>query len=270
MSIYSSPPVVDPVEVEQWRRSVLRYLVEQGLTTAQARQRMQRLEFELRDLASRLHERYGTPHLGNYRNPTDEFVYIVLSRKTAERAYRKAFYSLTDAGSWDMIAGMSVDEITRLIFGCGLEPKKARALKEGFRRAIQLFGRADLVYAASLSDHDLFDFLKSLPEVGPKSALCVMLFSFGRTTFPVDAHVGRVLARIGVYSGLDLDLKGMNHKMRQARLAELVPPDLRYSLHVNLIAHGRAICKAPSSLCGECFLKSTCACGRASESTSTV
>ena len=42
-------------------------------------------------------------------------------------------------------------------------------------------------------------FLCTLPEIGPKSAACVMMCSLDRPAFPVDAHVGRVLERLGIF-----------------------------------------------------------------------
>ena len=45
----------------------------------------------LRELARILAILYGTPDLGNKADPTDELVYIILSRKTPEKAYQETF-----------------------------------------------------------------------------------------------------------------------------------------------------------------------------------
>ena len=76
-----------------------------------------------------------------------------------------------------------------------------------------------------------------------------MMYSFDRQVFPVDTHVGRVLTRIGLYRELGLDLEGLDHKQLQNVLAELIPPNLRYSLHVNLLVHGREVCTAQRPKC---------------------
>ena len=86
-------------------------------------------------------------------------------------------------------------------------------------------------------------FFATFPKFSGK-AHCVMMYSFGRTVFPSDTHVGRVLARIGPYRELGLSLEGLDHKQLQRELAELIPPNLRYSLHVNLVKHGRAVCRS--------------------------
>src|SRR5690606_4079911 len=150
-------------------------------------------------------------------------------------------------------------QIEKAIRGGGLEAKKARAVASGLRAIRDRFGKADLRLARGLGDDDLFKFLSALPEVGPKSARCVMLYSFGRAVFPVDAHVGRVLARLGCMAPVGIDLGPMNHKARQRALETTIPPDLRYGLHVNLVAHGRAICTATRPLCEGCSLAPRCA-----------
>jgi endonuclease III len=244
---HSSAPPVDRNHVRRWRRISARTNRLAGET-----------ERALRALATELHALHGTPHLGNLRDPTDEYAYIILSRKTRESAYQQAFGALKKLGGWSEIAEMSETRIAAAIHGCGLECKKAHALLAGLRAARARFGAPNFKEAASLDDQSLFDFLRDLPEVGPKSALCIMLYSFGRPTFPVDAHVGRVLARLGVLDHALPGLTQMNHKQRQAALVEAIPPDLRYGLHVNLVAHGRSFCRSASPRCADCPVASRC------------
>src|SRR4051794_35569106 len=92
-----------------------------------------------------------------------------------------------------------------------------------------------------------------------------MMYSFGRRVFPADTHVGRVLSRIAPYRELGLSLDGLDHKKLQRELAELIPPILRYSLHVNLVEHGRAVCKSPRPLCEKCELRNLCRYYRSAE-----
>jgi tetratricopeptide (TPR) repeat protein len=66
--------------------------------------------------------------------------------------------------------------------------------------------------------------------------------------------VGRVLSRLGPYRELGLSLEGRDHKQLQRDLAELIPPNLRYSLHVNLVMHGRTVCRSIGPLCERCEL----------------
>lgn len=259
MEGHARPPVVPPDAAERWRARMVDRLRVGRTSAARARARLERLEGALRVLAIRLHRAHGSPHLGNYSDPTDEFVFIVLSRKTAERAYVPAFASLKRVGSWQRVLDLGKSRIKSLIHGCGLEGKKATAIVGGLQAIAERFGATDLSRASGLSDDELFAFLASLPEVGPKSARCVMLYSFGRLTFPVDAHVGRVLARLGVMEAIGVDLRPMGHKERQQALEDTIPPDLRYGLRVNLVAHGREICRAATPACHACVLVPDCA-----------
>ena len=100
---------------------------------------------------------------------------------------------------------------------------------------------------------EVLAYLLSLPGIGPKTAACVALFSLRLPAFPVDTHVRRVAARLGlVPPGADLVAA---HRV----LAEVVPPGRRYSLHVHLIGLGREICQARRPRCEMCPLAAVCA-----------
>ncbi len=256
-SEFARPPAVSDSLVNAWRTRTLERLLER-FPPEHAGRLLDKVENHLRDLSVTLHGLHGTPHLGNMADPTDEFVYIVLSRKTAERAYAPAFRRLKEFGSWAAIMDLPEDRVVNLIHGSGLESKKASAIIAGLRTITARFGKPDLSLAVRLEDPDLFDLLAGLPEIGPKSALCVMLYAFRRPVFPVDAHVGRILARLGVFRPWDIDLRSLDHRQRQRVLIDVVPPDLRYPLHVNLIQHGRLTCTATSPSCSECALSTMC------------
>ena len=75
---------------------------------------------------------------------------------------------------------------------------------------------------------------------GPKTAACVLLFALGRPAMPVDTHVYRVASR------LPLIPPGTNSVRAHATLEALMDGDAErtYRFHVEMIAHGRAICQA--------------------------
>jgi endonuclease III len=213
----------------------------------------------LHEINRLLEEEYGTPHLENKDDPVDELVYIILSRRTREAAYQAGFRALKDRfTSWDYVleaANVTVEETIR--FG-GLGQKKATSIKNALATLVERFGSCTLEPTRSWSDDELMKFLCSLPEVGPKSALCVMMWSLDRPSFPVDAHVGRVLERVGIWSEVGLSLKGTGHKVKQAILADLVPPSIRRSLHVNALVHGRSVCKPARPRCDTCRIAPLC------------
>ena len=210
---------------------------------------------------------YGSPDLGNKPDPTDELVYILLARHTREGAYQQAFEALKRRFStWDELLDAPRDEVERLVYSGGLSGKKTVALYAALGKLRETFGSCTLEPAREWPDEKLEAFLCELPEIQRKSAYCVMMYSFGRQVFPADTHVGRVLSRIGPYRELGLSLEGLDHKKLQRELAELMPPNLRYSLHVNLVEHGRAVCRSPKPLCGQCEMRNLCRYYRTAES----
>ena len=213
----------------------------------------------LREVARILAVLYGTPNLGNKEDPTDELVYIILSRKTPLQANQETFAALKARfPRWDDLLTAPRKEVEKLVSHGGLAGKKVTSLFGAMARLKETFGRCSLDDARDWSDEKLEELLCSMPEIQRKSAYCIMMYAFHRAVFPADTHVGRVLTRLGPYRELGLDLQGLDHKKLQRLLADLSPPNLRYSLHVNLVEHGRAVCRAPKPLCERCDLRSFC------------
>ncbi len=96
--------------------------------------------------------------------------------------------------------------------------------------------------------------LLRLPGVGPKTAACVLLFSLGLPALPVDTHVHRVALRIGLIPpGTTAEAA---HRLLEALVGE--DRDRVYAFHINMIAHGRAVCRARSPNCAVCPLQECC------------
>lgn len=221
---------------------------------------------QLREIARILSCLHGTPSLGNKPDPVDELVYIILARKTREDAYQQTFEALKGRfASWDELLETPASVVEDLVFPGGLSGKKTLSLYGALQTLRDRFGTCTLEPAKEWTDEELEHFLCSLPEISRKSAYCIMMYALGRAVFPVDTHAGRVLARLGPYRELGLSLDGLDHKQLQAVLADLVPPNLRYSLHVNLVVHGRELCRSARPLCDRCDLRKFCSSYRAAE-----
>jgi len=222
----------------------------------------------LREIARILAVLHGSPDLGNKTDPTDELVYIILARKTRESAYQQTYDRLKGKfARWDDLIDSPRRLVEKLVFSGGLSEKKTTSLFGALGKLRDTFGSCTLEPARSWSDEELERFLRGLPEIERKSAYCIMMYSFGRKVFPVDTHVGRVLGRLGPYRKIGLSLDELDHKRLQKSLADLIPPNLRYSLHVNLITHGRRICRNINPLCDRCELRRFCAHYRRNELT---
>ncbi|MBV9269482.1 MAG: endonuclease III [Candidatus Eremiobacteraeota bacterium] len=93
--------------------------------------------------------------------------------------------------------------------------------------------------------------LEALPGVGRKTANVVMSVAFEEEAIAVDTHVFRVSHRLGLTTGkMPRDVEN--------DLMKLVPREKWRHAHHWLILHGRAICKAPTPLCGACPVKKIC------------
>jgi DNA (cytosine-5)-methyltransferase 1 len=262
------PPRAFPPEVREWReRMVDRILLEhkrfpavsRGATRDVVREKLDESIAWIREVNRILELVHGTPTLGNKRDPVDELVYIALSRKTREDAYQSTYDQLKSTfPHWEDLLDQPPKRIERIVASGGLGKKKARSLVGALAAIKGRFGSCTLRPASRWTDQEIEEFLCSLPEISRKSAYCIMMYSMGRKVFPVDTHVGRVLQRLGLYRDLGLDLRGHDHKQLQTTLADLIPPNLRHALHVNLVVHGREVCKAVGPDCKHCELRKFC------------
>ena len=197
---------------------------------------------------------YRSPNHGNKSRPMDELIYIHLSKKTNERGYSEAFNRLSsEFPNWEGLADADPKDVRNLIESAGLGNQRTRELLANIKRIRSEFGHLNLDQLHHWNSKKIFNFLTSLRGIGPKSAFCVMMYSLNTQVFPVDTHVHTVCERMGFIVG------GLDHDKAQAVLAELFPKRLRYSLHVNMVAHGRNICrKQGRPLCELCCLSKFC------------
>lgn len=107
-----------------------------------------------------------------------------------------------------------------------------------------------------MRDEECEGFLTGLPGVGKKVARCIMLYSLNRQVFPVEAHCWRITSRIG-WNGSDRNISSRTNAAMDY-LQNLIPPALRFSLHVNMVSHGRKICTARKPKCSECVIMTYC------------
>lgn len=193
----------------------------------------------------------------NRKNPLDELFFILCSVKRSEKVYLEAFKSLKRSfPRYELLATASVKKISKAVAWGGLQNQKAAAAQKIVSRLTESFGRPTLAPLKKMSDEECERFLTELPGIGKKAARCVMLYSLDREVFPVDAHCWRIAGRLG-WNG-----NGSNNREASDNavdhLQDIVPPAVRFSLHVNMISHGRKICTARSPKCGDCIIASYC------------
>ncbi len=209
-------------------------------------------------VAELLEAEYHSPRLGNKRNPLNELLYIKLSLRTTGPSFERVYADFKRRfPKWEDVYQAEIKEVAEALFNAGLSNQKARNLKNILHRLKSDFGKVSLSSLKDLSDKEVEDYLFSLPGVGKKSARCIMLYSFDRKVFSVDAHCFRIIKRLG---WVKQEIK-YNDKIAD-KIQEMIPSRLRYSLHVNMVAHGRALCLERHPKCKVCPLLKLCPFGQ--------
>jgi endonuclease III len=201
---------------------------------------------------------YGEPSrsrlpLGNKRDPLDELIYILLTVQTQYGvddvwdALKKRF------PTWDHVLRAREESLQRVIAPLGLSQQRAKRIRLVLRAVRDEMGTMSLRPLRRMDAAEAEAFLTSLPGVGLKVARCVLMYSCGHEVLPVDAHVLRVSKRIGLLSD------EMPWAEAHEAIHEVVPPEYRYSLHVNLVRLGRDVCGARTPQCDGCPVARLCA-----------
>ncbi|MCX5678458.1 MAG: endonuclease III [Candidatus Omnitrophica bacterium] len=200
-----------------------------------------------------LKKAYGNPRPFKALDPVDELIKTVLSQNTNDRNSLGAFAVLKEHfSSWGALMKADTRHVARLIKHAGLANIKAARIKEILAEIKRREGKISLAFLERADLKVGIEYLKSLKGVGPKTAACVLLFSFRRPVMPVDTHIFRVTKRLG--------LIGSKTGIEEAHdiLTGMTPKHLIYELHLGIIEHGRRTCKAQNPRCGFCVLYNLC------------
>ena len=203
----------------------------------------------VRAIRDRLRELYGRPEQRPHGEPVAELVRTILSQNTNDTNRDVAYARLRERfPAWEEVRDAPLDEVEEAIRPGGLAPQKAPRIQAALA---ELDDRLDLSWLKDAPREQALDFLTSLPGVGRKTAACVLIFSFGRPEIPVDTHVYRVGGRLGL-----LPPKASFERAHDEMRAITDPADA-YEVHINLIEHGRAVCR-PRPRCEDCALRRMC------------
>jgi endonuclease-3 len=201
---------------------------------------------------------YGEPQRKKQRDPLDELVVTILSQNTADVNSSRAYESLRERfPDWEQVLAADTDEVAEAIRIGGLANIKAGRIQRILEKLQEERGELSLKFLEEKQVEEARDYLLSLHGVGPKTAACVLLFSLHKPAFPVDTHVHRVTQRLGLIP------EDASRKKTHTLLEEIVPPDIYYPLHLNLIQHGRTLCASRDPQCYNCPLAEDCDYARA-------
>jgi endonuclease-3 len=211
----------------------------------------------LRQLARLVHRRllkaYGEPTWRDRKPPVDELVSTILSQNTNDLNRDRAFEMLrARLPTWEAVRDAPRRQVIRAIRVAGIANQKGPRIQAALRAITGERGRIELDFLRDKPAEEVREWLLRIKGVGPKTAAIVMQFALDLPAFPVDTHIHRVAGRIGLRPP-----KAGRERTHQI-LAELFAPETYYAAHLNLIRHGREVCKAGRPRCEQCSLTDLC------------
>ena len=179
-----------------------------------------------------------------YESPYELIVAVILSAQCTDKRVNlitPAFFRRFPGP--EQLAAAKQEEVFEMIKSCSYPNNKAKHLRGMARVLVEKFDNQVPKDVESL---------QQLPGVGRKSANVIAAVIHKMPVMPVDTHVFRVSARIGLTRGAKNPLQAEN------QLYEVFPGKLIPHAHHWLILHGRYICQARKPKCGECGLQAVC------------
>jgi endonuclease-3 len=178
---------------------------------------------------------------------------IILSQATSDTNSDRTFSALKKRfPTWDALLRARTDTIAETIRSGGLANQKAAVIKDVLRQIKEERGTLDLDFLHDLESEEAERYLSQFRGIGPKTRACTLLFACGKEVFPLDTHIFRVLRRVGLIPQKCSDSRA--HEI----MNRIVPEGKFYSFHVNLIRHGRTLCRPRDPLCERCPIVEYC------------
>ena len=180
----------------------------------------------------------------NYRNGYELLVAVILSAQCTDKRVNMVTPALFEKlPTAEAMATASIEDIYSLIKSISYPNNKAKNLSAMARKLVDEFN--------GLLPQDL-ELLQELPGVGRKTANVIGAVRWDMNVMPVDTHVFRVSARIGLTKNAKTPLQC------EEQLTKHFPKNLLSKAHHWLILHGRYVCTARAPHCNECGIKDYC------------
>jgi endonuclease-3 len=219
----------------------------------------------LRATLRKLKQVYGSPRWAPNHDPLGELVATILSQNTSDVNSDRAYAALrTTFATWEEVAEARPDNLARVIRSGGLAKLKGQRIQQMLHTLKIHQGDLRLDFLLDMPMPAARAFLAEFAGVGPKTVACVLLFACGHPAFPVDTHIYRVTTRLGLLPA------GCTAERAHGVLEPIIPPAQVYAAHVNLIRHGRTVCKARLPDCQHCCLRTSCSYPQPSTQTGAV
>ena len=179
----------------------------------------------------------------DHRNPFELLVATILSAQSTDRTVNSVVPQVyARYPTPEKLAAADLGELEVVIHSTGFFRSKARSLK-GMAEAV--VDRFDGEVPTRIED------LVTLPGVGRKTANVVRSVAMGLPGLPVDTHVLRLSARLGLTT--ETDPVKVEHVLNA-----MISAEERGAFSLRLIRHGRRVCDAKRPACDRCVLAEFC------------
>lgn len=205
-----------------------------------------------------LERAYGAPAIESKSDALDMLVRIVLSQATSDINSDRAYTILKQRfPSYEKLLRAAPATLEATIRGGGLAKQKSATILNFLKQLKETRGKLSLDFLDELSTDEAVAFLQNFRGIGPKTIACTLLFALNRSVFPLDTHIFRILRRVGILPAKCSDTHAHN------LMNEIVPDGKHLSFHVNLIRHGRTLCRPRNPACERCPIVEYCDYGQA-------
>lgn len=180
----------------------------------------------------------------NYNNTFQLLVAVILSAQCTDKRVNMVTPKIFEKyPSPEKLSQAKYEELFQIMKSISYPNNKAKNLISMSQKLVEKFN--------SEVPYNLENLLE-LDGVGRKTANVITSVIFNQPNMPVDTHVFRVAARIG------LTINAKNPLQAEKQLIKNIPQELIPISHHWLILHGRYVCVARKPLCEKCGLTSIC------------
>jgi endonuclease-3 len=200
-----------------------------------------------------LEREYGIPKRERKADLLDVLIQTILSQNTNDQNRDQAYRRLkSQFPRWEDILNGKRRGVVEALRPGGLAKQKAKRIVDILQWLKKREGKVSLTFLRGMGEEEIKETLGGLKGIGPKTVHCLLLFGLGKEAFPVDTHILRVGKRLGFIP------EETDAAKAHSWMVPLVPKGKALSLHINLIRHGRFVCKPKNPRCSDCFLKEEC------------
>ena len=212
-------------------------------------------EERIRSIHQDLLDVYGKQDWHDDNNGVRQLLITILSQNVADENTEKAAKNLfNDFEDYEEIEEASIQDLADSINPAGLPETKAKRIQRTLK-ALREQGdenKYSVDFLGVMEDSDAQAWLEEIKGIGPKTASVLLNFHFDADVMPVDTHVERIAKRFRL-----IPFSALNGKAHEL-LNETVPHEIKNSLHMLMIEHGKKNCTARNPTCQETRLKKYC------------